>query len=147
MKYIDFIKKADYIGFVEPGHTWDRTQAYKKLKSALDNIVKGSTSTPAKQLWLRKWDTDEHEAPVTYTDWKSAVVKAMKSQNKADLDELLYNIGPFYAQTGEDSLGFPHKDYHADPDNFIGTVYKNKQLPPNISEIIESWRKSKAPQG
>ena len=150
MTYTDFKKRADYIDFVEnidPSYSSDRSERYSKLKETLDRLTAGKAGTevgtPAKQLWLRRWDTDEMEAPITYTDWKRRVAKAIKGKNKEALDDLLYNLGAFYAHTGKDQLTFPKNDFHADPDSFVGTVYKWQPYPNNISQVLINWRNSK----
>lgn len=148
--YTCFKKQADYIDFVDnlagSGFS-DRKAQYVNLKSTLDDIAAGTIGaeqgTPAKQLWLRRWDTDEMEAPITYDDWKRRVARAIKGKSKEELDELLYNLGAFYAQTGKDQLTFPRKDFHADPDSFVGTVYKWQTYPTNISKTLIDWRNSK----
>ena len=153
MKYTDVLqKRADYIDFVESlsssPRTSDRDAQYKNLTKTLDDIASGAIGaekgTPAKQLWLRRWDTDEMEAPITYDDWKRRVARAIRGKSKEELDELLYNLGAFYAQTGKDQLTFPRKDFHANPDSFVGTVYKWQPYPQNINDILIACRNSRA---
>ena len=153
MKYTDVLhKRADYIDFVEDftssPRSYDRVAQYKNIKKTLDDVASGAIGaeigTPAKQLWLRRWDTDELEAPITYEDWKKRVARAIKGKNKEDLDELLYNLGAVYAQTGKDNLTWPRKDFHADPDSFVGTVYKWQPYPSNIQQILIDWRNKRA---
>lgn len=148
MNYIDMTKQADYIGFVDDvtqGAESNYDERYAKLKRALDSLAAGATGDErgAKaKLWLRRWDTDEMDAPITYGEWKQRVAKAIKNKSKEEIDDLLYNLGAFYAQTGKDKLTFPRKDYHADPDSFVGTVYKWQTYPDNIQRTLIDWRNS-----